>query len=186
MDMKRKLMIMDKIKADNERYIKDWKESRVKEITGDLLFCGADCICHQTNYDGVMGAGLAAAIHDKLLTPAAYEMYQRLCATRGRDLLGIVQCLPCRKSGKAGAPSQVLNLFCQDDRPTTDGGFTRYDHLRNCLKTVELYARTHDKTVAIPGNMGCGIAGGNWLEVRTCIELVFGKSPVSCTIVWKE
>ena len=38
----------------------------VHEMTGDLLSCDADYICHQTNFYGVMGAGVAASIHSKL------------------------------------------------------------------------------------------------------------------------
>ena len=41
----------------------------VHEMTGDLLSCDADYICHQTNFYGVMGAGVAASIHSKLLSP---------------------------------------------------------------------------------------------------------------------
>lgn len=66
----------------------------VHEMTGDLLSCDADYICHQTNFYGVMGAGVAASIHSKLLSPAAYSVYQRLCRKMGRDLLGEVQYLP--------------------------------------------------------------------------------------------
>ena len=62
----------------------------VHEMTGDLLSCDADYICHQTNFYGVMGAGVAASIHSKLLSPAAYSVYQRLCRKMGRDLLGEV------------------------------------------------------------------------------------------------
>ena len=57
----------------------------VHEMTGDLLSCDADYICHQTNFYGVMGAGVAASIHSKLLSPAAYSVYQRLCRKMGRD-----------------------------------------------------------------------------------------------------
>lgn len=39
----------------------------VKIIKGDLLNCGADIICHQTNFFGMMGGGVAASIWNKLL-----------------------------------------------------------------------------------------------------------------------
>lgn len=31
----------------------------VKIIKGDLLNCGADIICHQTNFFGMMGGGVS-------------------------------------------------------------------------------------------------------------------------------
>lgn len=43
----------------------------VKIIKGDLLNCGADIICHQTNFFGMMGGGVAASIWNQLLEPAA-------------------------------------------------------------------------------------------------------------------
>lgn len=50
----------------------------VREITGDLLSCDADVICHQVNYYGVMGGGIAAAIRRRVLTDSQYSNYQRL------------------------------------------------------------------------------------------------------------
>lgn len=55
----------------------------VHEMTGDLLSCDADYICHQTNFYGVMGAGVAASIHSKLLSPAAYSVYHGFAARWG-------------------------------------------------------------------------------------------------------
>lgn len=157
----------------------------VHEMTGDLLSCDADYICHQTNFYGVMGAGVAASIHSKLLSPAAYSAYQRLCRKMGRDLLGEVQYLPGTAKEPGGRSYIVFNLFCQDDRAQADRGLTRYDCMRSCLKQVEHWARENGcKRVALPGNMGCGIAGGDWRTVRQIIEDVFSKSPVPCTIVW--
>lgn len=66
----------------------------VHEMTGDLLSCDADYICHQTNFYGVMGAGVAASIHSKLLSPAAYSVYQRLCRKMG-----------ARSAGRGAVPS---------------------------------------------------------------------------------
>ena len=37
-------------------------------------------ICHQVNYQGVMGGGIAYSIAEKLLSAEQYREYQRLCA----------------------------------------------------------------------------------------------------------
>lgn len=154
----------------------------VQEIVGDLLECNADFICHQTNFYGVMGGGVARAIWDKLLDDNARYAYQNLCCTYGRSLLGTVQFIPVIR--KSDEKEIILsNLFCQDDEPQADGGLTRYDDMRSCLERVKRYAKLHGSKVALPGYMGCGIAGGNWQIVRNIIEDVFGRSPVSCTIV---
>lgn len=39
----------------------------IKEIQSDLLTCGADIICHQVNFEGIMGGGVALSIRNKLL-----------------------------------------------------------------------------------------------------------------------
>jgi hypothetical protein len=38
------------------------------------------------------------------------------------------------------------------------------------------------KTAALPYNMGCGLAGGNWIIVNAIIEAVFKDSPIQLTI----
>ena len=45
------------------------------EQTGDILKITNGIICHQTNYHGTMGGGVAAGIAEKLLTPEQYKEY---------------------------------------------------------------------------------------------------------------
>lgn len=161
----------------------------IQEIRGDLLTYGADIICHQANFYGVMGGGVALSIWNKLLNDDSRYVYQDLCCTQGRRLLGSVLALPFTYAD--GKPGEVFNLFCQDDRAQPDGGITRYDCMYSCLKRVEGHAKLHLGkrrllSVALPGGMGCGIAGGDWPTVRGIIEEVFGDSPVSCTIVFLD
>lgn len=155
----------------------------IELISGDLTECKTDFICHQANYHGVMGAGVALAIKDKLLSPEAYAAYQNLCARKGAALLGTIQYLPCGRSSD-GYLGILFNLFCQDEVPTRSGCFTRYDCMRKCLAKVDFLARKNgNRSVAIPENMGCGIAGGNWATVRQIVEDVFARSPVKLSIV---
>lgn len=65
----------------------------VREIKGDLLKCDANVLCHQTNYYGVMGGGIALSIKNKVLTPMQYSAYQNYCYMRGEAALGTVQYL---------------------------------------------------------------------------------------------
>lgn len=161
----------------------------IHEVGGDLLTYGADIICHQANFYGVMGGGVALSIWNKLLDDNTRYAYQDLCCKQGRRLLGSVQSLSFTYAN--GAPGEVFNLFCQDDRVQPDGSITRYDCMYSCLKYVEGYAKLHPGkrrrlSVALPGGMGCGIAAGDWNTVREIIEDVFGSSPVSCTIVYLD
>lgn len=145
----------------------------IHEIIGDLLTSGADVICHQVNYHGVMSGGIAASIREKMLPTMQYAVYVDYCQRLGRNALGTVLFLhTCIDRGI------IANLFSQDDF-TTD-----YEALRFCLKNVEKAARIMSWTGALPGNMGGGIAHGDWNEVMKVINDVFEKSPVELTIVY--
>lgn len=145
------------------------------ETTGDLLEFPANIICHQVNYYGVMGGGIAYAIRRKVLSATDYQEYVDYCKF-GKATLGSIQLLP-RSDKDDGF---VANLFSQADFSTD------YNFLYLCLHKVELITHQLGFTVALPGNMGCGIAHGEWNKVMEVIQKVFGKSPVKLTIVWKN
>ena len=153
------------------------------EITGDLLTVRAGIICHQVNYYGVMGGGVAAAIADKILSAEQYAAYSMYCKQAGRTALGSVQFLGC-------APGLVVaNMFCQDEALAQRGGnlcITDYDLMYQCFKRVRNMAQIQKMRVYIPRNIGCGIAGGNWDTVKQIMEDVFGKGPVDAFIVGRE
>lgn len=153
----------------------------IKEIKGDLLTSGADILCHQTNYVGVMGAGIAYAIKTKLLTPEQYMEYQKYCQLHGAAALGSVQFIHLSNG------QYVANVFSQDDfyskRKDT---ITDYGAMEKALIEVDKFALANRLTVAIPGYMGCGIAGGDWDRVKPIIRQIFKYSPIDCMIVYKE
>lgn len=157
----------------------------VIEEKGDLLTCDADVICHQTNFEGVMGGGIALAIRNKMLTDSAYGEYVRICSALGEYLLGRV--LFSKVIQKPGQRIQsVANCFCQNDYVTSLGGLTNYRAMESCLERVQAWAEVKRLyVVAVPGYMGCGIAGGDWDVVRDIIMRVFEYSPITCKIVYK-
>lgn len=155
----------------------------IYEITGDLLDAQAGIICHQTNYHGVMGAGVARAIADKILTTQQYNAYVNYCWQAGRTALGTVQFL-------GDAPGLVVaNMFSQDEaKPQLNGRYdiTDYEAMIACFIRIKDLAEAHNMTVHIPYRIGCGIAGGDWNLVRQLIYSVFGDSSVDVYIVKKE
>lgn len=150
----------------------------VKEIQGDLLTCGSDIICHQVNFHGVMGGGVALSIRDKLLLKnGLYQQYQDYCSIFQEAALGTVL---MQKTPEV----TVANLFCQRSF-SLDGSLTDYETMEKCLCTVKLYAlKRRNRKVAVPGYMGCGIAGGDWTRVLIILQKVFGDSTVEMTIVY--
>lgn len=150
----------------------------VKTIKGNLLKCGADIICHQTNFYGMMGGGVAASIWNEMLDQQDRQEYCSLCHSLHSSLLGSVQMLTHH-----GKPF-VANLFSQRGEPDKFGSLTDYRQFRRCLHEVKKFAKAHGYTVAMPGLIGCGIAGGNWDEVYKIILEMFEDSDVDVSIVF--
>ena len=151
------------------------------EITGDLLKIENGIICHQVNYHGAMGGGVAAAIAENILTDEQYEAYVDYCKENGPDALGTVQ-FTGEEDGLI-----VANMFCQDEELATPGkrnqNITDYEAMGKCLVRVRTMAIRLGKRVYFPCNMGCGIAGGSWDAVLYLLRDLFAEYPVEAYIV---
>jgi O-acetyl-ADP-ribose deacetylase (regulator of RNase III) len=153
----------------------------IREIYGDLLQVDANIICHQVNIDGVMGAGVAWAIRNKLLTPQQYKTYQIYCASNREYAIGSVL-YSIIESGRR----YVANVFSQNCYADEFGSLTNYAAVREGLNRVCEFAFANGLSVALPGFYGCGIAGGNWDVVRNIIYQVFDTAAVECKIVYYQ
>lgn len=151
----------------------------VKGMTGDLLRNGEGILCHQVNFQGVMGGGIAYAI-SKILPPKEYDKYRRYCMIHGAGALGKVLWLHLPATGRV-----VANMFCQRDWGAADG-LTDYEMMEKCFRAVRTYALRYDLPVSIPGYIGCGIAGGDWNRVKGIIDKVFDGYLVKATIIYWE
>lgn len=141
------------------------------EIVGDLLnVIDVDIIAHQTNCVGVMGAGIARQIKDKLLNPEEYSKYVETCKAEGSELLGKTQLLTSKDE------RIIANLF-GENIPTGNAKDTNYEALYQALIKLKNYATKEKKNVGIPGLLGCGLAGGDWNIVRAMIRSVFALFP---------
>jgi len=137
----------------------------IKIIDGDILQAKEDIRCHQTNAKGVMGGGIAKQIKEKY--PEVYKAYKELCDKHNpNDLLGEVQYVECHDG------YVIANLFGQEGFGRNKQ-YTNYDALRNALNIVYKRAKQYHESVAIPVNLGCGLAGGDWKIVYGAIEEVF-------------
>lgn len=155
------------------------------EITGDLLKIRDGIICHQVNYLGVMGGGVAAAIASDILNKDEYDIYKDYCKRAGRTALGTVLFIGCMDR------LIVANMFCQDctqewRRDSVNGWRTDYDAMRKCLIRVRSVARLQGKAVYFPHNLGCGIAGGDWNTVKYILKDVFEAYPEEAYIVCRK
>lgn len=144
------------------------KKSYVMETIGNVLACEEKIMGHQVNAQGVMGAGLAKSIKEKY--PNVFEEYKLECQIfqRQRTLLGkcqLVDTPDCKI---------VANLFGQHSYGTTKVQ-TEYEHLRTALTQLRDFAERQGHSVALPFQLGCGHAGGDWSTVRKMIEEVFNN-----------
>ena len=148
---------------------------------------GVNVIVHQTNCQGVMGAGLARQIKYKF--PDVYNEYRHKVNSFSQpsyrtNLLGTSQLIQVENPAEYNA---VCNLFGQFDIGTqlrqTDyeaffGGL--YD-LKRQLEEKEAAGYENEKTyatkysIAFPFKIGCGLAGGTWRIIYSMIWTMFGN-----------
>lgn len=142
----------------------------IKIVEGNILNATEDIICQQVNCQGVMGAGLAKQIRNKY--PEVYPSYKKFCEgckdNNKRTLLGEIQAINV-SDGKV-----IANLFGQFSYGR-DKQYTDYKALKECLEGIlKLASMFNDNdSIAIPYEIGCGLAGGSWGIVYKIIEDVF-------------
>lgn len=145
----------------------------INVVIGNLLEAEENIIGHQTNCQGVMGSGIAKQIRDKY--PNVYDMYIDFCSDkRPRELLGKCQFAPIGEpDGNFFVSKYIANLFGQLNYGRTKQRYTDYDALRAALTRLREVAEYYKFSVALPWNIGCGFANGDWDIVSRIIDEVF-------------
>ena len=136
----------------------------IKIVDGDILQAKENIITHQVNCMGVMGGGIAKQIKDKF--PNVFDQYRKFFVNNKFPALGKCQIV------KAEDNKYIANLFGQY-KYGRDKQYTDYDALKEALFLLKVSAKDHNMSIAIPFNIGCGLAGGNWETVYKIIEEVF-------------
>ena len=152
----------------------------IKEVKGNLLEAAEFIIAHQVNCKGVMGAGVARQIKEKLLPKEEFTKYYILCKQYPANiLLGHVQLCNIHTNGQ---PKIIANLFAEDV-PTGKGLDKNYEPLQKCLD--RLFENRHC-TFALPGYLGCGLAGGDWNRVYDMIRSTAKAHEADVTLYYLE
>lgn len=148
----------------------------VRFYKGDLIEdAKVDIVCHQTNCQGVMGAGIAKQIRDTW--PRVFGQYKLYCTrarAEGKPLLGTCQ-LVYTDEEKSRI---VANLFGQEfygrGKKQTD-----YDALRKALHALATnpFVIQNKFSIGFPYLIGCALGGGNWEIVLPIIEEEFKDYP---------
>jgi O-acetyl-ADP-ribose deacetylase (regulator of RNase III) len=146
----------------------------LKIFKGNLLNAKQDVIVHQVNCQGSFGAGLAKQIADKY--PKAKREYMEYCKTK-KDINLLGDCLITET-----IDYDIANLFGQlyygsyGDYYNEHGRQTDYKALEYALDTLKRI--TKGKTIAFPYGIGCGLANGEWSEVKSLIRDTFTDQTV--------
>jgi len=127
---------------------------------GDLLYCPLDVIVHQTNCQGVMGAGLAKQIARQY--PNIVELDREYC--KSGDVLGTNLYVTTYDK-------YIVNMYAQRYYGTKRR-HTDYNAFRMCLSRLahKLQISSPDLRVGFPYGIGCGLAGGDWIVIEKMIK----------------
>jgi O-acetyl-ADP-ribose deacetylase (regulator of RNase III) len=138
----------------------------IKIIEGNILDAPEDIICQQVNCQGVMGSGLALQIIKKY--PEVYPKYKEFCKNYHWGLPGSTCFIKVKDH-------VIANLFGQYDYGRSKKVYTNYIYLESSMVLTDTYAKMNNFSVAIPYEIGCGLANGDWKIVREMIDRVFGN-----------
>lgn len=147
--------------------VNKWVTPNIIILPGSCLDSMAQVIAHQTNCKGVMGAGVARAIRKEY--PEITQEYQAEC--KSNNMLGKCQLIATRDA------RYIANLFGQ--KGFGSGLQTNYDALRSALHSlVEQMQLLKLKSVSMPYNIGCGLAGGDWNVVFSILRDTFAGTDI--------
>lgn len=120
---------------------------------------GPAIICHICNDLGAWGAGFVLALSRKWQLPEA--SYRRI----SNYTLGTVDIVQVEPN------TYVANMIAQHGTGFTPEGIApiRYAALEKCLDMVNIIAKGMHASIHMP-RIGCGLAGGNWMEIEKIIN----------------
>lgn len=134
---------------------------------------GNTVIAHVCNDRGGWGRGFVMAISRRWPQPERdYRGWSRTPEFR----LGAVRVV------QVEATTWVANMVAQHGyRSANNPTPLRYEALEECLNTLATYAARFDSSVHMP-RIGCGLAGGNWDEIRPIIDRTLMAANIVTTV----
>lgn len=162
-------------------------EEQIKIIEGNILHYDKDIIVQQVNCQGVMGGGLAKQILEKY--PEVPKEYKKYWAKRRKKVNLTEQMLGEVLYVDTYDGRIIANIFGQDfirkgveDKEV----YTKEWALLKGIEEVKNKAYELKLSVAIPTYIGCGMANGDWENIKPKIEEIFEYSGVDVTFYHKR
>ena len=132
-------------------------------------------IAHQTNCISTFALGLAKNIFDIFPWSNIYHSHtiripgKIIVCGNGKDQRFIVNMMGQKYPGKSDSKEQKLIWF------------------RQCLNEISLFTRTFKNvSIAFPYKIGCGMAGGQWSDYLSILELFANTHPNICVVIYNE
>lgn len=140
---------------------------------GDLLDATEDIICHQCNTEGIFGGGLALQI--KSIYPECEDVVKDFAENIvNGNVVGEYYLYETDKY-------TIASCFSQNSDFTTN-----YEALKVIFNRLLQYCQDNGLSIAIPYMYGCGIASGDWLEVRDIFMDLSDQYGLDITVYQRE
>ena len=134
----------------------------MKTIIGDITEIPSGTIVHQVNCQGAIGGGLSGSIIRKY--PEVMEKYyEAIKDIPKNELLGLIQ------EVTVSHDLTIINLFTQFDFGNAYVDGECYTDMKLLISKLHDICEIH-KDVYIPDHLGCGLAGGDWEELKDGIK----------------
>lgn len=151
----------------------------INVVDGDLLTATEDYIVHQCNCVTNHSKHLAKSVFDAFPYANTYKFRTR--DTQTHHKAGTINVM-----GDGVDKRFIINAYAQYYPGTAKYSNDTYDKriqwLKECLHHISKIKDIKTKTLAIPYNMGCGSAGGNWDTYFDVIKDFAIKNQIYITI----
>ena len=145
----------------------------MKESYGNLLDVTSGLIAHQTNCMDRIGAGVAQAIIEKYpVVKSEYHAFCRIYKTP-EARFGRIQAIP------VSADLTIFNSFSQlnyGNAKRLGRVFTDMNILTRNIGAI--LKSSPDKILYLPGYIGCGLAGGDWCQLKHNLSKLPGSERI--------
>ena len=148
----------------------------IKIVSGDIRTAKENYIVQQVNCQGAMGSGVAKAIYTKW--PRVRKVYKEFCSQYDPAmLLGQVLYISANDYNTKLSDRYpiIVNCFAQLDyrrkNDVSEKCYTNYAAFLKCMKKIEQDLKS--SPIAMPYNIGCGLAGGDWGVIFDLLKRVF-------------
>lgn len=151
----------------------------IEIVHEDILKSNADVIVQQVNCIGVMGGGLALSIYKKY--PINKKEYLKYINKNHKKIKKSEELLSRVLYVDTHDGTIIANIFGQDYIRKNRYDKTVYTHEDSLIKGLTEVRDKCEKlnlSLAIPYEIGCGMANGNWNRISKKIEKVFEDSDV--------